>query len=148
MAILQTKTLELADVTDLPIGGQVQLPIKTRLRELRFQHPSESNCELVFEPFLQDEDGKKQPDVSLHFASEPQPAEPPEDIFDPVTGEVLVAAGSVRPTLPSVAQLRAIPLPEGPQTITTFGDLFDASRRQLYLAMIALMPQWRDGTEG
>jgi hypothetical protein len=44
--------------------------------------------------------------------------------------------------------MRQMPLPEGPRTIATFGDLFDVARRQLYLAMIALMPQWQDAAEG
>ena len=147
MAIKQTKEVALADVTSLPVEGTVSLDVLTRLRELRFPHPSSEHCILVFEPFLNGPEGTKQEDVIISFTAEPQEQQPAEDVFDPETGEVLIAAGSERPRIPSVSALHAMPLPEGPQTITTFGDLFNVARRQLYLAMIGLMPQWADGVE-
>ena len=147
MAIKQTKEVALADVTSLPIKGTVSLDVLTRLRELKFPHPSSENCILVFEPFLNGPEGTKQEDVTISFTAELQEQQPPEDALDPETGEVLVAAGSERSRIPSVAELHVMPLPEGPQTITTFGDLFNVARRQLYLAMIGLMPQWADGVE-
>lgn len=148
MAIKQTKELALADITDLPLDGHVTLDVVTRLRELRFPYPSSEHHQLVFEPFLSGPGGTKQPDVTISLKAEPQDPVPAEDVLDPDTGEVLVAAGSESPRLPSVAELQAMPLPEGDQTVSTFGDLFNVARRQVYLAMMGLMPQWSDGVEG
>jgi hypothetical protein len=148
MAILQKRTVSLADVTGLPIAGEVVLTVLTRLRELHFPYPSDANISLVFEPFLNGAGGKKQDDITVELKSEPQEPQPPTDVFDPLSGEVLVPAGSERPRIPSISEMRQMPLPEGPRTIATFGDLFDLTRRQLYLAMSAVMPQWQDGVEG
>ena len=147
MAIKQTKKLKLSDVTELPLTGEVTLDVITRLRELRFPYPSSENNVLVFEPFLSSLDGKKQADVVLHFQAEPQEQVPAEDILDPETGEVLVPAGSQRPRIPSVAEMHAMPLPEGKQTVGTFGELFDVARRQLYLVAMQVNPLWADGVE-
>jgi hypothetical protein len=148
MAILQKRNVSLADVTGLPIAGEAVLTVLTRLRELHFPYPSNANISLVFEPFLNGAGGKKEEDITIELKSEPQEPQPPADVLDPLSGEVLVPAASEWPRIPSISEMRQMPLPEGPRTIATFGDLFDVARRQLYLAMIALMPQWQDATEG
>jgi len=149
MAIKQKKEVALADVTSLPIEGTVSLDVLTRIRELKFPHPSSEHHEIILEAFLSGHGpgGRKMEDIAVNFTAEPQEQQPAEDVLDPETGEVLVAAGSERPRIPSVAELHAMPLPEGAQTVATFGDLFNVARRQLYLAVIGMMPQFADGVE-
>jgi len=147
MAIKQTQFVPLADVAGIPIDGTVQVDVITRVREMRFPHPSAAIHEIVLEPFVPDENGKKQPDLVVRFLADPQDPVPAEDQIDPETGAVLMAAGSIWPRLPSVAELHALPLPEGPQTVSTFGDLFNAARRQMYLHLSATLPQLEGGVE-
>ena len=148
MSINQTKNVAIADMADIPIAGEVSVEIETRLRELRFPHPSSENHIFVFEPFVSGAaSGKKLDDVIIHVQADPQPPIPLVDVVDPETSEVLASAGSEKPAIPSVAQLRAMPLPEGEATIKTFGELFDVARRQIYLAAMALNPNWSDGVE-
>ena len=148
MAIKQTKMLALSDVTSLPVEGEVTMQVITRIRELHFPYPSGETHKLILEPFLNGpENGQKRDDVTVEFKAEPQEQVPAEDVLDPETGEVAIAAGSLSPPLPSVAELHATPLPEGPQTVETFGQLFDVARRQLYLAITGLVPSLSDGVE-
>jgi hypothetical protein len=153
MAIKQTKRIERTDITEIPawvrslLPEQVDADIVTRLRELRFPHPSDEHHVFVFEPFLHRVTGQKLNDVTVELGPEPQDPIPPKDILDPETGEVLIPAGSQRPRVPSVAELHAMPLPEGPQTVSSFGELFNVARRQVYLAAISMVPQWQDGVE-
>jgi len=148
VAILQEQDVDLASLTGLPIEGTASLKVLTRLREMRFVAGKPPSMEFVFEPYAAGLSGRKLDDVVVSIGPDPMPAKPSEDVLDPETGEVLVAAGSVRPRLPSIEEVNALPLPEGPLTVSTFGQLIDAARRQIYLTMIGLMPQWQDGTEG
>jgi hypothetical protein len=148
VAILQERTVPVSELAGFPAKGMAEVQILTRLREIRFPLAEPPRMELVFEPFAAGVSGKKLDDVVLTFGMEIRPPNPPEDITDPETGEVLVAAGAIMPALPSLEQVKAVPLPEGAVAVETFGQLIDAARRQIYLAMIGLMPQWQDGTEG
>jgi hypothetical protein len=148
VAILQDHTVSLETITGLPIEGAANVRLLTRLREMRFVVGPPPRMEFVFEPFVSGVTGKKMEDVVIAIGAEPQPPDPPEDIVDPETGEVLVAAGTVRPALPSLDEVNAMRLPGGSVVAETFGQLIDTARRQIYLTMIGLMPQWQDGTEG
>jgi hypothetical protein len=149
MAILQTKEISIADLCkasaeDAP--GTVMLPLFTRLRELRF--PDSGQIDLVFDRSIGPGLGEaRRPDMVISFTGSPQPMEPAADILDPMTGEVLVKAGAMRPALPALADLRAIGLSKSPQMASTFGELFDTVKRQIYLAVQQNIPDLAGGKE-
>jgi hypothetical protein len=72
--------------------------------------------------------------------------DPPEDELDPVTGDVLVPAGSRAIGLPSVVDLKLMLL-EAPGQLDTVGDGLDWLLKNIYALALALNPEWTDAVE-
>jgi len=142
MAILQHKPVNLESVLNISGAGSVNLPVVTRLARIEFI----SHCELlvVFQVFV---GTTRQPDVTFKFAAFDFVGEPPQDIVDPVSGDVLMPAGSIDLPRPSLEKFLVQPL-EGEQTVLkTVGELFDYVKRQMYLKALCLDPELAGGEE-
>lgn len=147
MAMQQTSNVDGQDISPVLSGQELTLQVNTRLRELKFPYPSDENIQFVFETFVGSASaGHHQTDTVIHLQKEPQPGVPSEDVVDE-SGEVLLRAGEQQSPIPSIEQVRAMPLQEGPITIKTFGELFDVSRRAIYLAAMRLNSNWSDAIE-
>lgn len=146
MAMQQDKDFNARDINPILPDMQVPVSVTTRLRELQFPYPSAENMVFVFEAFVGGVTGTKQPDITIKFTADPQPGNPPEDVVDD-DGNVVVAANAYSAPIPGIGQLRGMPLPGGPVSVTTFGDLFDVSRHAIYLAVMTLNPNWADAVE-
>jgi len=72
--------------------------------------------------------------------------DPPQDELDPVTGDVLVPAGSRAIGLPSVADLKLLPLAPAAQ-LGTVGDGLDWLVSSMYAIARVLNPEWTDAVE-
>jgi hypothetical protein len=147
MALQQNKKLLASDLNPIFPDLEFDLDISTRLRTLDFPSPSAENHVFTFESFIGAGEGQKQDNIVIHLMKDPQPGDPVEDILDD-DGNVVVYANEFSAPIPSVSQVRETPLPEGPVTINTFGELFDYSRRAIYLASKQLNPAWADAIEG
>lgn len=146
MSILKTTSLPLSSLTGYDLSGDVSVDITYRIHSQETVAPSAKNLALFVEAV--DKSGARIGDLRAYrFGTEPSPADPPSDILDPVTGQILVAAGENMPPLPSVSDLRAMPLPGGPKTVATVGDLWDFVRRIQYEMLVALDPEHLSGKE-
>jgi len=143
MALTQQLKVNPADLDPALPDGAMDVEVKTRLKEVRFPFPSSENLVFVFEPLV---GTRSQGDITIHLQTKMQPALPEMAIEDPDGNEV-VAAGSERPMIPSVDQLRAMGLPDGAETVNTIGELLDLCRKTIYQSAISLNPNWNGAVE-
>jgi len=147
MAILQPeRDIPLELITDPPIEGTVKKDLLTRTFRLEFPHPSEKNHVIVIQSHVGGANKRPVKQVAIHFTGERQPGKPEEDVKDPVTGEVVVSANSIQTPLPSVADLHKMRLPK-PVKVETYGDLFNVTRRAIYLLLPKIRPHLKGGQE-
>ena len=80
--------------------------------------------------------------LTVKIDAESTPASPREDIVDPRDGSVVVPAGSVVPPLPSLEQLRSMPVEIGGAS-QEFGTVMDQIRGAAYVLVQKLNPAWQ-----
>tara|TARA_R110000824_G_C15195202_1_gene675187 strand:- start:459 stop:893 length:435 start_codon:yes stop_codon:yes gene_type:complete len=143
MAMQQDVEMDAGDIAPALNGVAIEVRTLTRLKELKFPAPSEENIVFVFETLVNGVESGI-PDTVIHVRKEPQAGDPAEPVLDPI-GELLVEAGEHKAPIPSVDQIRAMPLPTDPSR--TFGQLMDEAKTNIYLAARLLNPDWSDSTE-
>jgi hypothetical protein len=141
MALNQNKKINAHDINSALPHVDLDVDVVTRLREMQFPSPDTGEVTFVFAVTA---GGSEQDDVVIPVKVDPQPGDPAEPIVDDA-GEVVVAANEFKAPIPSIDQLRAMPLPT--DSGRTFGDLLDEAKANIYLASKALNPEWSDATE-
>lgn len=139
MADKSTKEIALADV--MPgLSGTAESVVVTRLFQLEFPWPSQENCTLRFQVRSQTAGGAVAgEDLVYSFGSRPREAIPPEAEADE-NGTVIANVGDEQCALPSWTDAQSLPLPNGPITVKTIGELFAAAKATVYQMMRQLDP--------
>lgn len=141
MSILQVRK---ARLFDFGIPSQLEVPVERTTRFRLIEFLGDGSIRLIYDVFLGE---FKQSPIVIELREEMQPEIPEEDKLDE-NGEVEVKRGSIRQAIPSVSDVMGLPLPGGKVEATTFGELVDSFRRQVYLASMRLNSDWSDGQEG
>jgi hypothetical protein len=147
MAMQQQKTIKASDIIRTLPDVDIPVTIVTRLAAIEFPWPSESNLVLKFQTFTGEASVKfPQAEKTIHLQGDAQPGLPETDILDD-KGDVAVSAGEQQSPIPSVSDVRALKIPDGPVVITTLGELIDLARKAIYLTAIELNPDWSGAVE-
>jgi len=146
---VREKTTPLAMGIDEPTRLALEMPeeieIAQAIRMAGVEFTAEGHLSVIVDYHAQTEGGgvgKLLSRKTFTFTGQAQPPDPPADVTDPETGEVLIAAGSRFVGLPDLATLRAMLIGN-----SNVGEVLDSFRQNLYTIGKQLNQHWTSATK-